>query len=63
VITHDRYFLDRVATHIIGFEGEGRVEFCTGAWDYYAEQRAVREEARGPGASRSFIHRKIDGIR
>ena len=63
VITHDRYFLDRVATHIIGFEGEGRVEFCTGAWDYYAEQRAVREEARGPGASRSFVHRKIDGIR
>jgi len=63
VITHDRYFLDRVATHIIGFEGEGRVEFCTGAWDYYAEQRAEREEARGPGASRSFVHRKIEGVR
>ncbi len=63
VITHDRYFLDRVATHIIGFEGDGRVEFCTGAWDFYAEQRAKREEARGPGASRSFVHRKIEGIR
>ena len=32
VITHDRYFLDRVATHIIGFEGDGRVEFCTGSF-------------------------------
>jgi ATP-binding cassette ChvD family protein len=63
VITHDRYFLDRVATHIIGFEGDGRVEFCSGAWDFYAEQRAKREEARGPGASRSFVHRKIEGIR
>ncbi len=62
VITHDRYFLDRVATHVIGFEGDGRVEFCTGAWDYYAEQRARREEEMGPGASRSFVHRKIEGI-
>jgi energy-dependent translational throttle protein EttA len=63
VITHDRYFLDRVATHIIGFEGDGRVEFCSGAWDFYAEQRAKREAERGPGASRSFVHRKIEGIR
>ena len=63
VITHDRYFLDRVATHVIGFEGDARVEFCTGAWDYYAEQRAQREEERGSGASRSFVHRKIDGAR
>ena len=63
VITHDRYFLDRVATHIIGFEGDGRVEFCTGAWDYYAEQRERREEERGGAASRSFVHRKIEGIR
>ena len=63
VITHDRYFLDRVATHVIGFEGDGRVEFCTGAWDYYADQRARREEEMGPGASRSFVHRKIEGVR
>ena len=58
VITHDRYFLDRVATHIIGFEGEGRVEFCTGSWDLYAEQRAKRE-ADGIGPSKAFKHRKI----
>jgi ATP-binding cassette ChvD family protein len=58
VITHDRYFLDRVATHIIGFEGDGRVEFCPGAWELYAEQRA-RREADGTGASKAFKHRKI----
>ncbi len=58
VITHDRYFLDRVATHIIGFEGEGRVEFCTGAWETYAQQRAEREAARG-SVSKAFKHRKI----
>ena len=59
VITHDRYFLDRVATHIIGFEGEGRVEFCIGSWEVYAEQRARREEERG-SRSQSFVHRKIE---
>ncbi len=58
VITHDRYFLDRVATHIIGFEGDGRVEFCSGSWEFYAEQRAARE-AEGEGTSKAFKHRKI----
>ncbi|MDP6980755.1 MAG: energy-dependent translational throttle protein EttA [Myxococcota bacterium] len=59
VITHDRYFLDRVATHIVGFEGEGRIEFCTGAWEVYAEQRAAREAA-GDTQSQAFKHRKIE---
>ena len=59
VITHDRYFLDRVATHIIGFEGEGRVAFCTGAWEAYAEERAQKERD-GTGASKAFKHRKIN---
>ncbi len=61
VITHDRFFLDRIATHIIGFEGDGRVEFCTGSWEFYAEQRAAREaEAGSDGASKAFKHRKIE---
>jgi sulfate-transporting ATPase len=59
VITHDRYFLDRVATHIIGFEGDGRVEFCTGSWETYAEQRA-RRESDGAGGSKAFKHRRIE---
>jgi sulfate-transporting ATPase len=61
VVTHDRYFLDRVATHIIGFEGDGRIEFCTGAWETYAEQRAQRE-SDGGGASKAFKHRKIERV-
>jgi len=59
VVTHDRYFLDRVATHIIGFEGDGRIEFCSGAWETYAEQRA-RRDGRGEGASKAFKHRRIE---
>ena len=58
IISHDRWFLDRIATHIIGFEGEGRVEFSPGSWEYYAEQRAKRE-ADGDGASKAFKHRRI----
>jgi ATP-binding cassette ChvD family protein len=59
VITHDRYFLDRVATHILGFEGDGVVEFCTGNWDFYAEQREKRIAAAGGPKSQKFKHRKI----
>ena len=59
VITHDRYFLDRVATHILGFEGDGVVEFCTGNWDFYAEQREKRLAASGGPKSQKFKHRKI----
>ena len=59
VITHDRYFLDRVATHILGFEGDGKIEYCTGSWEIYAEQRAKREAA-GEGTSKAFKHRRIE---
>ncbi|HEX7309968.1 MAG TPA: ATP-binding cassette domain-containing protein [Gaiellaceae bacterium] len=32
VITHDRYFLDRVATHILAFEGDSQVTWFEGTW-------------------------------
>jgi ATP-binding cassette ChvD family protein len=41
VITHDRWFLDRVATHILAFEGESRVVWFEGNYsDYEADRRA-----------------------
>ena len=39
VISHDRWFLDRVCTHILAFEGEGRVEFYTGSYSDYERYR------------------------
>src|SRR4051794_17618399 len=45
VITHDRWFLDRVATHILAFEGDSQVTWFEGDWAEYAEW--VRE-TRGP---------------
>ena len=59
VITHDRYFLDRVATHILGFEGDGVIEFCSGDWDYYVAQREQRWAETGGPKSQKFKHRKI----
>ena len=59
VITHDRYFLDRVATHILGFEGDGVIELCTGNWDFYAAQREKRIAASGGPKSQKFRHRRL----
>jgi energy-dependent translational throttle protein EttA len=39
VISHDRWFLDRVATHILAFEGESQVTWFEGSWAEYAEWR------------------------
>lgn len=42
VITHDRWFLDRIATHILAFEGESHVEWFEGNWQAYEEDRRRR---------------------
>jgi ATPase subunit of ABC transporter with duplicated ATPase domains len=39
VITHDRWFLDRVATHILAFEGDSQTTWFEGSWAEYAEWR------------------------
>src|SRR6202047_3878854 len=42
VVSHDRYFLNRVCTSILAFEGESVVRYSTGDYDYYLEKRAER---------------------
>jgi len=42
VITHDRWFLDRIATHILAFEGESRVVWFTGNYSEYETDRRKR---------------------
>lgn len=42
VISHDRWFLDRIATHILSFEGDGYVHWCEGNFQTYEEQRKQR---------------------
>lgn len=47
VISHDRWFLDRIATHILAFEGDSRVVFFDGN---YSEYEADRKARLGAGA-------------
>jgi len=42
VITHDRWFLDRIATHILAFEGESQVRFFEGNFSEYEAERKRR---------------------
>jgi sulfate-transporting ATPase len=50
IISHDRWFLDRIATHIISFEGDSRVYFFEGNYHEYEENKKMRlgEEAAKP---------------
>jgi ATP-binding cassette subfamily F protein uup len=41
VVSHDRYFLNRVCTSILAFEGEGRVAYHVGNYDYYLGKRVT----------------------
>jgi sulfate-transporting ATPase len=42
VTSHDRWFLDRIATHILAFEGDGYVHWCEGNYQTYEQQRRER---------------------
>jgi ATP-binding cassette ChvD family protein len=42
VISHDRFFLDRICTHILAFEGEGHVEFFNGNFEDYEQDKKRR---------------------
>ena len=60
VVSHDRYFLDRVATHILAFDGDGHARFFEGSYAQYAER--IREERVERGESpeeKRGTHRKF----
>jgi ATPase subunit of ABC transporter with duplicated ATPase domains len=42
VISHDRYFLDRVCTHILAFEGDSQVKWFEGNFSDYEENKVMR---------------------
>src|SRR5665648_578759 len=48
VISHDRWFLDRIATHILAFEGDSKVTFFEGGFTDYEENRKKRMGDAGP---------------
>jgi ATP-binding cassette subfamily F protein uup len=48
VVSHDRYFLNRVCTGILAFEGDGKVTYSVGNYDYYVEKRNRNTAAAVP---------------
>jgi ATP-binding cassette subfamily F protein uup len=53
VVSHDRYFLDRTAEHLLAFEGDGRVVEYPGSYSYYAEVTTERAADEISPAERS----------
>ncbi len=58
VITHDRWFLDRIATHILAFEGDGYVHWCEGNFETYEQTRRERLGIRDEQPQR-FRYKKL----
>lgn len=48
VISHDRWFLDRICTHILAFEGDSQVYFFEGSYSEYEENKKKRLGDHGP---------------
>jgi len=46
VVSHDRYFLNRVCNGILAFEGDGKLHFSEGDYDYYLEKKKIRLQAQ-----------------
>ena len=60
VISHDRWFLDRIATHILAFEGDSQVVWCEGNFQVYEEQRRARLGAEADQPHR-IKYKKLTG--
>ncbi|MGB5346586.1 MAG: energy-dependent translational throttle protein EttA [Woeseia sp.] len=59
VISHDRWFLDRIATHILAFEGDSRVTWFAGNYSDYEEDRKKRLGAEATQPHR-IKYRRLD---
>jgi ATP-binding cassette ChvD family protein len=60
VVSHDRYFLNRIVTHILAFEGDGHVNFHHGTWEDYVPWRDEWRKKMGFGPeSRAGRYRKL----
>ncbi len=48
VVSHDRWFLDRICTHILSFEGDGNVVFYEGSYSDYEEYKKAKNGGKEP---------------
>ncbi|MBR6340486.1 MAG: energy-dependent translational throttle protein EttA [Treponema sp.] len=58
VVSHDRWFLDRICTHILAFENNSQVRFFEGNWSEYAEWK-MKEFGEEAGVPKRTVYRKL----
>ncbi len=58
VVSHDRWFLDRICTHILAFENNSEVRFFEGNWSDYAEWK-MKEFGEEAGVPKRTVYRKL----
>ena len=58
VVSHDRWFLDRICTHILAFENNSEVRFFEGNWSEYAEWK-LKEFGEDAGVPKRTVYRKL----
>ena len=58
VVSHDRWFLDRICTHILAFENNSEVRFFEGNWSEYAEWK-MKEFGEEAGVPKRTVYRKL----
>ena len=58
VVSHDRWFLDRVCTHILAFENNSEVRYFEGNWSEYAEWK-MKEFGEDAGVPKRTVYRKL----
>ena len=52
VVSHDRWFLDRICTHILSFEGDGNVVFFEGSYSDYEDYKRAHNDGKEPARRR-----------
>ncbi|HEX3717190.1 MAG TPA: ABC-F family ATP-binding cassette domain-containing protein [Verrucomicrobiae bacterium] len=60
VVSHDRYFLNRVCTDILAFEGDGTIHHSVGDYDYYLEKKQRTAEESTPRKSPEIPSRRVE---
>jgi sulfate-transporting ATPase len=59
VVSHDRYFLDRICTHMLVFEGEGKTDFLEGNYADYESWKESRGEKATAASAKGGAHRRF----
>jgi ATP-binding cassette ChvD family protein len=59
VVSHDRFFLDKIATHILAFQEDGSYRFWEGNYESYKERMATEREEAGLAPETRGVHRRM----